>query len=128
MLIAPTPPPLPTLATLCGTAALCQRGRGLGFDPTLLIGTVLKPISDFFVAKEQSKVAKKQIALQAKVLKDEKDRDARDFAYAQAQQQVDALVKPDDERRKEQLIVLTAVGGAALVISALFIVGAMKRE
>lgn len=122
MLLSETPPPLPNMA------ALCQQ-RALGFlDPLSMISSVLTPISNFFVAKEQAKTAKKQIALQAKALKDAKDQDTRDFAYAQAESQADALSAPGEAQRKEQLIVLAAVGGAAVLISAMFIMASAKAN
>ena len=43
-------------------------------------------------------------------------------------QQAELLTGSDEQKRKEQLIVLTAVGGAAVVISALFIIGSMKAD
>ncbi len=100
---------------------------GMGFiDPISAVSSILTPISNYFVAKEQNKTAKKQIELQAKALKTQKEQDARDFAYAQANMQAEALTSPDEAKRKEQVIILSAVGGAAILISALFILGATK--
>ncbi len=128
MLISIAPPPL-HLYGLRDAGYLCQPSQtGMGFDPTMLLTSVLSPISQYFVAKEQSKTAKKAIALEASKLKTEKDQDARDYALARAQSQADALTNPAEEKRKEQMIVLFAVGGAALVISGLFIMGAVKNK
>ncbi len=124
MLIASTPPPIPT--SLSDNGALCPTGTGMGFEPLSMLTSVLTPISNFFVAKEQSKTAKKALALEASKLKSERDQEARDFAYQKALSQADALAEPSEQKRKEQMIVLTAVGGAAVVISALFILGSIK--
>lgn len=98
------------------------------FDPLSMISSVLTPISNIIVAKGQEKTEKKKIALEAKALKDQKDQDARDFAYGKAQAQADALTAPSEEKRKEQIIVLSAVGGAAVLIAAIFIMGAVKSR
>ncbi len=42
--------------------------------------------------------------------------------------QVQALVEPSEAKHKEQVIVLAAVGGAAVIISALLIMGAVKTS
>ncbi len=133
MLISLAPPPL-QVHGLEEAGALCQPRSGMGdlgigLDPwSSLFTSVLTPISNFFQAKEQSKTAKRAMALEASRLKTEKDQEARDFALARANAQADALVSPAEEKRKEQLVTLYAVGGVALVISAFFIMGAIKNK
>lgn len=129
MLISSSLPSLNGVAGMSATTgALCEQQKGLGFDFTSAIGGVLKPISDFLVAREQSKTAKKAIESQEKQAKAERTLDVRDFAYAKAKSQADALIQPAQEKRNQQLIVLSAVGGAALLISALFVIGAVKAK
>lgn len=115
----PRPIPIPTQAP--GMFGL----DGLGIlEPFSLITGILGPVSDFLKTKSQEKIAKKQLALQAAELKAEKEEAAREYALTQAQ----SFAQGSVDKRRDQTIVLAAVGGAAVLISALLIVGAMKAR
>jgi hypothetical protein len=95
---------------------------GLGlipFDP----GQILGPIATIYKTIEESKIAKSQSKLEQQKMKAQKEQDARDLAMSQAQQQV----KPFEEKRKQQITALYAVGGAAALISLVFIIAAVRR-
>ncbi len=106
MLINPVPPSL----------------NGLSGDP-FGITDVLGIVSNFMQAKSQEKIAKKQLDLQAKVLKEQKAENARTFA----QEQAAALVAGSEQKRQEQVLALMTVGAAAVVVAGLFIYGAVKK-
>lgn len=126
MLISVAPPPLPPtigqfdeVATLC---TLCP-SRGLSGDP-FGITDVLGLVSNYFQSKSQEKIAKKQISVEQQQLKEQKAEAARAFAQSQAQD----LSQPATQTRQQQIIVLTAVGGAAVLIAGLLIFGAIKQK
>lgn len=97
---------------------------GVGLDPfSSAFSAILQPISSWLQAKEQSKTADKQIQLERAVLKEQKLENARSFAEQQA---ID-LAAVSARRRQEQVVGMYAVGGAGLLLSALFIYGAIKR-
>lgn len=111
MLMSVLPPPNPP--------------SSLGFDPVSMLATsVLGPISNYFVAKEQAKTEKKKIQLEQRALKLQEAENAREFAASRAQ----SLVEPSEARRRDQILGLSIVGGAAALISMLLIVGAMKNK
>lgn len=124
MLISFAPPPLPHHIGLYeGVATLCP--TGLGFDPISLIGGgILGPITSFLKTKSDEKIAKKQIQLQAAQLRAEKEQAAREYALTQAQ----SLAQPSADKRRDQIIALSAVGGAAVLISGLLIMAAAKAR
>ena len=105
----------------CGE--LCMRDHtGLGlipFDP----GQILGPIATIYKTVEESKIAKSQTKLEQQKIKSQKEQDARELAMAQAQGQL----KPFEEKRKQQITALYAVGGAAALISLVFIIAAVRR-
>lgn len=97
---------------------------GIGIDPfSSAFTAILQPISSYLQAKEQSKTADKQLQLERSVFKEQRLENARTFAEQQALD----LAAVSARKRQEQVISLYAVGGAAVLISALFIWGAMKK-
>lgn len=111
MLISTVPPPLPAHL------------NGLGFDPmSILGGGILNAGASIFSTIEQGKIAKKQAELAAAALKEQKTVDARNWAL----QQVSLALQPSESRRQEQIIGLAAVGGVAVLLSAIFLISAAK--
>ncbi len=108
MLISFAPPPLHGLSDL-----------GDPFGITNAIGLV----SNFFAEQKRAKIAEKQIAVEQQVLKQQKVVDAHNFAA----QQAEALVSASNKKRQDQMLALMAVGGAAVLISGIFIFGAVKK-
>ena len=97
---------------------------GVGLDPfSSAFTAILQPISQYLQAKEQSKSVDKQIALERSVLKEQKVENARSFAEQQA---ID-LAAVSARKRQEQVLGMYAVGGAALLLSVVFVYGAVKK-
>lgn len=97
---------------------------GLGFDPSMLFTSILGPIEDFWKTKEQSKIAKKQIQFQQQQLKAEKEFAARQSAVDTAE----SIANQSAQKRQEQSLALVGIVGAALIVSSLFIMGAVKAK
>lgn len=109
MILTP-PPPLP-------------KGMGV-FDPISAISVVGGLVSSFIGKKREDKLQKKQLALEAKALKEQQAENARRFAQEQAEQ----LIAPYERKRREQLILMGGVIGVAVVISTIFILSAKPTK
>lgn len=123
MLISAAVPPLPLSCSGIGAiAALYPTGDGLSGDPfgiTDFFGAAVSYIN----ANKQQKIQKEQVGLERSALKQQKITDAQAFAAEQAA----ARIAPDEDRRKNQEMALYAVGGVAVIVTGLLIVGAMKK-
>jgi hypothetical protein len=127
MLVNDYAPSFPSITGIADTAALCPTGcsmDGLGFDPSMLFTSILGPIEDFWKTKEQSKIAKKQIQFQQQQLKAEKEFAARQSAVDTAE----SIANQSAQKRQEQSLALVGIVGAALIVSSLFIMGAVKAK
>lgn len=117
MLISNALPPLP--AALEGLDAL-----GIGLDPfSAIFGTIAQAGASIFSTVKQADIAKKQIGLEEAKLREQKAIDAREWAL----QQAEVLVTPSAKRRQEQVIGLTAIVGISVILSAIFIISAVKK-
>lgn len=127
MLISPLYPPLAPLDGITGEPAMMPPPRlglnGLSGDP-FGITDVLGLVSSWMQTKSQEKIAKKQIGVEQQQLKEQRLEDARGFA----QQQAATLAQPSETKRQDQMIGLVLVGGGALVLSAILIMGAVKAR
>lgn len=98
---------------------------GLGFDPmSILGGGILSAGASIFSTMQQSKAAKKQAEIEAAILKEQKTVDARNWALQQAQ----LATQPSEQRRQEQVVALTVVAGAGILLSAIFLISASRKK
>lgn len=126
--VAPIPPQFlqsdfAECGELCRDSRMTSQGMGeLGFVDA--IAGMVGSIGNYFAVKEQVKAVKKQVSLQAQALKAQKENDARTFALTQAQLQ--AL--PYEAQRNTQIYTLYAIGGAAAIVSGIFILAAVRSR
>ena len=107
---------------LVGMGALSNLGIGPEIFSSALT-SVLQPISAWLQAKEQTKQVDKQVQLERAVFKEQQLENARTYA----QQQALDLAATGGQKRQDQVLAMWAVGGAAVLVSALFIYGAAKK-
>lgn len=125
MLINVLPPSLPSIAGFQDTAALCQGEKnmnGLRGDP-FGITDVLGLVSNWITAGKQEKIAKEQINVQQAALKQQKLVDAENLAV----QQANALTAASEKDKQTQVIALFGVVGVAVIVTGLFLYGAVKK-
>lgn len=145
MLISTFPPPLlPLSEGLASTAEICQRSDlsclksqgpmgsfggsgnvGLGFvDPVTLTAAILGGGTALYSTFAAKKAADKQAKLDAAAIKAEKEKVAQALALAQAQLQA----QPYSEERRDQMLVLAAVGVVAVGVAVMFLWSGIKAR
>ena len=135
MLISLSPPPLAILdgfrgagelcqrESIAGTGELCQRASLGQLDPiSTIVSSVVGSGASIFKTIQDSKLAKKQLSLEAQQIKEQKAEAAQQFALQQAQ----AITGPVESHIMDQKIALYAVGGVALLVAGLFLVSTVK--
>jgi len=85
-------------------------------------------VSGVFGMKAQEEEYNKAVREQRKAQDEIEERRIKELAAARAQQTLELALAESERRRKEQMNVLLAVGGVALIVSGVFIYSATKRK
>lgn len=117
----------------CGPNCSCQNHSQMGqFE---LIPGIISGILGIGQAAQQVSLAKQQIKAQKQIAQQQqssvKAQQALEIAQTQYQGQLQAqqvAVTNAQSMRNQEVIALVAIGGAAFLISALFLWGAMKKK
>ena len=115
MLISTAIPPLPMEG---------MNGLSQGDPFSALFGGVLNAGASIFSTITQAGIAKKQQAIEKAALQEQKTVDWRNWALQQAA----VLTQPSQTQHTEQVIALGAIGGVALIISAIFLISATRKK
>jgi hypothetical protein len=107
----------------------CNGQAGMGqFDPISAVSSVIGGVFGFEGAKVNADTAKMQARNQMKLAKQQAQSALTDLQYQAAIQAQQDAVDQSQSIRNTEIIALIAIGGAAVVISAIFLYGATKKK